>query len=147
MQAADQGQVAAEVQEYSGEISRADSGVDEFGIERGELAAMGGDGFGEGFAGFQFGGDEVDGLAHGTAAHFAGDEAKALLDGQTGAGQLRQLLVEDEEILAAQHAGAAVGARPTETECFEAGGIGVGGGRRRVGRRRWSRKCLVHRAV
>jgi len=61
---------------------------------------------GKGFAGFEFGGDEIERLAHRSAAHFAGDQAQALLDGQTRSGQLGELLVEDEKILASQCGGA-----------------------------------------
>jgi hypothetical protein len=95
----------AEVEKDAGEITGADTGIDELGIERRELIAMSGDCLRERFPFFEFFCDDIERLLHGGAVHFAGDKTKALLHGEAGAGELGKLLVEDEEIFAAEGAG------------------------------------------
>ena len=58
-------------------------------------------------------------MAHRSAAHFAGNEPQALLDGQPGAGQLGELLVEDEKILATKGGGAGRVAAGPELDVLE----------------------------
>ncbi len=64
-----------------------------------------GEGGGEGDAAVEFIGDLANGGGEPAAAHVLGDQAQALLDGQAGLGEMGELLVEGDEIIAGERLG------------------------------------------
>ncbi len=128
-------EMAAEVEEHGGEVGGLDAGFDEAAVEGGKTRGVVGEGGLHGGAVFEFRGDGVGGGGETTGVHVGGDEAEAALDGETGGGEVGELLVEDEEIVGAE--GSAAGGRggrggdveDAEVDGGEAlGGVGRGGG-------------------
>jgi len=143
-QALDELEVAAQAQQHAGQVAAAHARVDQPAVERGELAAVLVEGLAQRRAALEFLRHLLDRARQAAPAHVAGDKPQAVLDGQAGAGELRELLVEGGEVVAAERAGGGP-ARGVVCGFGAAVGGGVEGGR--VGDGCFRGECGRHRAL
>ena len=101
-EALDEFEVAAEAEENAGKIAAFDTGLNEAAVEGREVAAEFVEGLIEGSAFFELGGEALKGGFKALAVKIGGDETKALFQGETGGGELGDLLVEGDKVVAAK---------------------------------------------